>query len=116
MKEIKAFIHRSRIADVVHALREAGYRDLSVIDVKGMLKAVDPQEREFSLELGEKVITEVKLELVCDDDRADEAIRIIRTHGITTAPPSGWIYVIPIERAVVIGARQPSPHEKARRE
>ena len=39
MKEVKAFIHRNRIADVVHALKTAGFRNISVIDVKGMLKA-----------------------------------------------------------------------------
>ena len=41
MKEIKAYIHRNRIADVVRALEQAGYRNLSIIDVKGMLKALD---------------------------------------------------------------------------
>jgi len=39
MKEIKAFIHRNRVADVVRILGAAGFRNLSVIDVKGMLKA-----------------------------------------------------------------------------
>ncbi len=104
MKEIKAFVHRSRIADVVHALREAGYRDLSVIDVKGMLRAIDPQEREFSLELGELVVTEVKLELVCADDRVDQAVALIRERGATGASPSGWIYVLPVEQAIPIAA------------
>ena len=46
MKEIKAFVHRSRIADVVRALEKAGFRNLSVIDVKGMLKALDDKEQE----------------------------------------------------------------------
>ncbi len=103
MKEIKAFVHRSRIGDVVHALRDAGYANLSVIDVKGMIRAIDPRERDFSLELGEMVVTEVKLELVCADDAAvEKAVAIIRKLGATAARPSGWIYVVPVERAIPI--------------
>ena len=37
MKETKAFIHRNRAADVIRALQGAGYGNLSVVDVKGML-------------------------------------------------------------------------------
>lgn len=65
MKEIKAYIHRNRVADVVRALRHAGFHNLSIIDVKGLLKALDSQEQDYSIEIGDEVITEVKLELVC---------------------------------------------------
>ncbi|MBZ0070135.1 MAG: P-II family nitrogen regulator [Gammaproteobacteria bacterium] len=104
MKEIKAFIHRNRVADVVRALNGAGYRNLSVIDVKGMLKALDAQEQEYSLELGDKVITEVKLELVCEDEnRTAEAVRIIQEEGRTGQPEAGWIYISEIQAALPIG-------------
>lgn len=106
MKEIKAFIHRNRIADVVRALGEAGYRNLSVIDVKGMLKALDAQEQEYSLELGDKVITEVKLELVCEDDNAAaEAVRLIQENAETGQPEAGWIYISEIQAALPISER-----------
>ncbi len=51
MKEIKAFVHRNRIADVVRALGAAGFDNLSVISwrVKGMLQALDTKERKYSL-------------------------------------------------------------------
>lgn len=103
MKEIKAFIHRNRIADVVHALAAAGFRNLSVIDVKGMLRALDPKEQDYSIEIGEQVITEVKLELVCGDDaRLAEAIRLIRANARTGQPEAGWIYVTELADAVPI--------------
>lgn len=106
MKEIKAFIHRNRVADVVHALNEAGFCNdncnLSVIDVMGTLEALDSQERDYSLELGEAIITEVKLELVCEDERADEAVRIIRENGRTGQKAAGWVYVIDIGLAYPI--------------
>ena len=93
MKEIKAFIHRNRAADVVRALTGAGHSHLSVADVKGTLDALDTKEREYSIEIGEAAITEVKIELVCEDARANEAIRLIRENGRTGQRNAGWIYV-----------------------
>ncbi|HFE31763.1 MAG TPA: P-II family nitrogen regulator [Gammaproteobacteria bacterium] len=102
MKEIKAFIHRNRIADVIHTLREAGFGNLSVVDVKGMLKALDSKEQAYSVELGDKVITEIKLELVCESSRVDEAIRLISQQARTGQSEAGWIYVIDIGQAIRI--------------
>ena len=39
-KEVKAFIHRNRVADVVDALNKAGFRNITIVDVQGMLKAL----------------------------------------------------------------------------
>ena len=103
MKEIKAFIHRNRIADVIRVLKDAGFKSLSVIDVKGMLKALDTREQNYSIEVGEKVITEVKLELVCDDERVDEAVNLIREHACTGQALAGWVYVSEIITALPIG-------------
>jgi nitrogen regulatory protein P-II 1 len=108
MKEIKAFVHRNRVADIVHALRNAdfcsGICNLSVVDVTGTLQALDTKEQSFSLELGQEAITEVKLELVCEDDRADEAVRIIREKGRTGQKTAGWIFINDIGAAYRIDA------------
>ncbi len=103
MKEVKAFIHRNRIADVIRVLKDAGFQNLSVIDVKGMLKALDAREQNYSIEVGEKVITEVKLELVCDDEQVDEAVKLIRKHARTGQALAGWVYVSDIITALPIG-------------
>ena len=103
MKEIKAYVHRHRIADVVHALEMAGFRNITIIDVKGTLQAVNAKEQDYSVELGEKVITEVKLELICDDDKAPQVIEIIRDNARTGQPEAGWIYVPEISAAHPIG-------------
>lgn len=102
MKEIKAFLHRNRVADVVHALTAAGFRNISLIDVKGMLKAIDQQEQEYSIEIGEMVITEVKLELVCDCDQVDQAVVLIRNNGSTGRSNGGWVYVTSIDASYPI--------------
>jgi nitrogen regulatory protein P-II 1 len=106
MKAIKAFIHRHRIADVIDALKGAGFRNLTLIDAKGMLKALDEAEREYSLDLGEAVVSEIKLELVCESGRVDEAVALIRDNAQTGQWEAGWIYVSAIEKAHRIGNEQ----------
>jgi len=100
MKEIKAFVHRNCVADIIHALHNSGYCgaacSLSVVDVTGTLQALDSKEQSFSLELGQEAINEAKLELVCEDNRVDEAVQLIRENGRTGQKIAGWIYVIDI--------------------
>jgi len=93
MKEIKAFIHRSSIADVVYALKAAGFEQMSFIDVQGTLRALNDEEREYSLQIGQEVITETKLELFCEDAEVESAVEIIRRTTTTSQQVSGWLYV-----------------------
>ena len=97
MKEIKAFIHQNRAADVVHALHSSGFChagcNLSLTDVAGTLRSLGSKEQSFSVEFGESLINEVKLELVCDDSLVGNAIELIRDHARTGQAVSGWIYV-----------------------
>jgi len=99
MKEIKAYIHRNRIADVVYALEREGFRNLALVDVKGTAYALSEKQQEFSIEVAERVITEVKLELVCDDAQAARAINVIRENARTGHKNAGWIYVSEITAA-----------------
>ncbi|MEQ8692580.1 MAG: P-II family nitrogen regulator [Pseudomonadales bacterium] len=103
LKEIKAYIHRSRVADVVSELTSAGFKNLTVIDVQGLLKALDSKEQQYSVEIGQKVVTEVKLELVCENQaQTTKAVEIIRGHGKTGQSSAGWIYVSDIQDAIEI--------------
>ncbi len=53
-KEVKAFIHRNRVADVVTALNSAGFHNITVVDVQGMLKAINSHEQSYSVEIRQK--------------------------------------------------------------
>lgn len=99
MKEIKAFVHRGRAADIVHALLGAGFDQISLVDVKGTLRALTPQETEYSVEYGESVVTEVKIEVVCADAQVEMVLGILRTEG-RSAQASGWVYVSDIEQGM----------------
>lgn len=88
---------------MVYALRKAAFQNISFVDVKGLLKPLGANEEEYSIEIGNKVITEVKLEIVCPPDRVDEAIKIVLTNGRTGRPNAGWVYVSDIEATHEIG-------------
>lgn len=102
MIEIKAFVHRNRAAGVVRALRKGGFKNLTAVDVKGMVEAFDEKEQQYSTELGDRVITEVKLELVCENDRLTEAVDLIRSNAKTDQAESGFVYVSKISAAIPI--------------
>ena len=93
MREVKAYIHANRAADVVRALRKAGFTSLMVVDVKGTFEALDAGEQEYSTELGARVITEVKLELVCKADQLAGVVALIKDNAKTGMDRSGAIYV-----------------------
>jgi len=110
MKEIKAYIHRNRISDVISALKatqawssaDSGDHNLTVYMVKGSLVPLDDNERHYSLDLGEPVVNEYKLELHCQDEQVDDLVDAIRRAGRTGQVNSGWIYVADIGAAVAI--------------
>ena len=105
MKLINAFIHHVRVAAVVEALGDAGYRNLTLQDVKGTLKALNESEQDYSTEAG-LVISEVRLSLVCKDTDVDAVTTIIRTAGRIGPHISGWVYVSPVEQALPIGGSE----------
>ena len=107
MKVVTAFVHRGRVSDIVHALEAAGFRYLTVIDVKGLLNAISAVEEYCSIELGEKVTDEVKLELICEDDKAEHAVDLIRQHGRTGQAIAGLVYVTPVESYQLIDGATP---------
>lgn len=102
MKLIKAFVHRNRVSDIVHALDAAGFTRLSLFDVKGMLRALSAREQEYSVELGEKMINEIQMELFCEDAQVEQAIAIFKAKGSTGHSDAGWLYISDVERSVRI--------------
>ncbi len=103
MKLVKAFFHHVRAADVVQALADAGYRNITLHDVRGMLKPLTDDELDFSRDGNALVISEVRLSLVCEDAEVDAVTAIIRTTARVGKRLSGWVYVSPVEQALPIG-------------
>ena len=102
MKQIKAFIHHVRSSTVVEALRDAGYKNITLLDVKGTLKPLNESEQDYSTDAG-VVISEIRISLVCEDSQVNEVTGIIRKSGRIGPNISGWVYVSHVEQALPIG-------------
>jgi nitrogen regulatory protein P-II 1 len=106
MKLVKAFIHHVRAASVVEALADAGFRNLTLHDVRGMLKPITENEQDYSMDASGLVISEVRLSLVVEDQEVEAATSIIRTVarvGHHHGHACGYVYVSPVEQMFVIG-------------
>lgn len=105
MKKVEAYIHHVRTAAVVEALADAGFGNLVLHDVKGMLRPITENERDYSVEAGGLVISEVRLVLVVEDEHVEEVTAIIRKLGCVglLSCICGNVYVTPVEQALPIG-------------
>lgn len=102
MKEIKAYVRRSKASSVVDALLRAGCRDFSAIDVRGLVRELPAREFRYSGELGDNYEPVVKLEIVCHDQDAPRLVEVIRTSAHTGEPGDGVVFVAPIDDAIRI--------------
>ncbi len=111
MKEIKAYVHSNRIADVIQALDESrilavgaasGMRNINATVVHSLTKPVDGAEQHYSVQLGEAVIDEVRLELVCEDHQVDDLVALIERTARTGQSLAGWIVVTDVVAMISI--------------
>ena len=103
MKQIKAFVHRNRVSDLIHELAAAGFQRLTLFEVKGLLRALNAREQQFSVEFGGQVISEMQMEVFCEDDDLPRALEIFQRIGRTGRIDAGWLYVSNVESAIAIG-------------
>lgn len=110
MKEIKAYVHRDRVADVIASLKaspawtlsgKGGQHNLSAYMVKGSIVPLNG-ERHYSIDLGDEVVNEYKLELLCEDSEVDELVQAIRLAARTGQPNAGWVTVSELVNALPI--------------
>jgi len=111
MKEIKAYVHSSRVADVIAALKDcpawgsarAGRRhNLAVYVVKGSLMPQGPDEQHYSMDLGDEVVNEYKLEMLCEDTEVNEIVAAVQASARTGQSVAGWITVTEVAQAIAI--------------
>lgn len=110
MKEIKAYIRRSHIQDVVDALESAGFNCMSVFDVPGLGLLADPEKFKYSTEFVKPYSTVVKIELACKSEDVDRAVEIIMATARTQHAGDGIILVSPVDRAVKIRTGDEGKH------
>lgn len=102
MKEIKAYIRKIKVEEVVHALKKIGVIDMTILDVMEIGGQADPCNLKLSIEIVKKYSMVSKLEIVCGDDKVPQIVKTLRDAAYTGAPGDGIIYVTPVETAVKI--------------
>ena len=97
MKQVNAYIRHHAVNRVIEALEKAGFSDMTLIDVRGITKAARAAEYKYSLELAEKYMDVIKVEIVCEDQQAENAAKIIQQTAHTGRNGDGLVYVIPVD-------------------
>ncbi len=102
MKKIEAFLHDFCTADVVRALRDVGYHNITIQDVKGKLILLNGFKQGYLAESG-ALISEIRLMLICQDAEVDAVTTIIRAAARIGSRVLGWVYVSPVEPTLPAG-------------
>src|SRR5438093_11414117 len=96
MKEIKAYVRRDEINDVVEQLQRAGAPGVSVIEIHpvGYGYEANPFEPHGARLVDRyRYLAIVKLEIMCADAQVDRLVDLIQASCRTGSPGDGMIFV-----------------------
>ena len=102
MKKVEAIIRPFKLDDVHNALLEAGFAGLTVTEVRGYGRQKGHKEIYRGAEYNIEFVPKIKIELVCEDDKAEKAITIIINTAKTGAVGDGKIFVSTVDEAIRI--------------
>jgi nitrogen regulatory protein PII len=104
MKKLEAIIQPFKLMDVKEALAEIGVTVLTVSEVREADRRGRHTETYRGQEYTVDFIARVKLEVVVEDGRADEAIAVISRAATSEYDDVGTIFISALEDAVSIPA------------
>jgi len=100
MKKIDAIIRPHKLDEVREALQEAGFRGLTVTEVKGYGRQMGHSEIYWGSEYTINFLPKTKIELVCADKAVEKAISIILKKAKTGEVGDGKIFVSSVEEVI----------------
>ena len=100
MKMIIAIIRPHKLDDVHHELQEAGFKGLTVTEVKGYGRQKGHREIYRGAEYKIEFVPKIKLEIICSDKDTEKAVSIIISASKTGEVGDGKIFVLPVEEAI----------------
>ncbi len=100
MKKIEAIIRPHKLDEVREALQEAGFRGLTVTEVKGYGRQMGHSEIYRGSEYTINFLPKTKIDIICTDAQQDKAIDIILKHAKTGEVGDGKIFVSSIEEVI----------------
>ncbi|MBF0163042.1 MAG: P-II family nitrogen regulator [Magnetococcales bacterium] len=102
MKKIEAIIKPFKLDDVKEALSEVGIQGITVTEVRGFGRQKGHTELYRGAEYVVDFLPKLKVEVVLDEDRVDQAVEAIERAARTGRIGDGKIFVTPVERVVRI--------------
>ena len=106
MRQVKGFVHRDRASELMHALEEGGFHRIAVFEAKGLQRPSAGGAVEYSVHLGDSVVSEAQVTVFCDDPEVQAVVEIFRRMVRSTHRETGWLYVTAIEQSIPLGAAQ----------
>ncbi len=100
MKKIEAIIRPHKLDEVREALLEAGFRGMTILEVKGVGRQKGHTEVYRGSEYKVDFLPKIKLELVVTDDRLEAAIALILKTSKTGQVGDGKIFVLPADEVI----------------
>lgn len=102
MKKIEAVIKPFKLDDVREALTEVGISGMTVTEVKGFGRQRGHTEIYRGAEYAVDFLPKVKLELVLEDNKVEQAIEVIANSARSGKIGDGKIFVLPVEEVIRI--------------
>ncbi|MCX7874592.1 MAG: P-II family nitrogen regulator [Melioribacteraceae bacterium] len=102
MKKIEAIIRPYKLDDVHNALLEAGFYGLTVTEVRGYGRQKGHKEIYRGAEYNIEFVPKIKIELVCETSKVEQAISIILKEAKTGAVGDGKIFISSIDEVIRI--------------
>jgi nitrogen regulatory protein P-II 1 len=102
MKKIEAIIKPFKLDEVKDALHAAGFDGMTVTEVKGFGRQKGHTEIYRGSEYTVDFLPKVKIELVMDDSRVEEATQAIIKAARTGKVGDGKVFISPVESAIRI--------------
>ena len=100
MKKLEAIIRPHKVDEVREALLEAGFRGMTITEVKGVGRQKGHTEMYRGSEYKVDFVPKVKLELVISADQLESALSIIVQSARTGQIGDGKIFVSPVEEVI----------------
>jgi nitrogen regulatory protein P-II 1 len=102
MKKIEAIIRPFKLDEVHNSLLEAGFAGLTVTEVRGYGRQKGHKEIYRGSEYNIVFVPKIKIELVCQDEKAETAISIIIKNSKTGEVGDGKIFISSVEDTIRI--------------
>jgi nitrogen regulatory protein P-II 1 len=102
MKLVVAIVKPFKLDEVKEALEGVGIQGMSVSDVRGFGRQRGHTEVYRGAEYQVEFLPKTRIEIVVDDDQADDVVKAIVAGARTGSIGDGKVWVVPVEQVVRI--------------